>query len=62
MSARGDLEYLRAGKIHLDWLLPSNVLGPLSKALFNDMVSTAEDLVWKQNIHSGRRGPETKAP
>lgn len=62
MSTRADLEYLRAGKLHLDWLLPSSVLGPLSKALFNDMVSSAEDIVWRQNIHDGRRRPETKAP
>lgn len=61
MSTRADLEYLRAGKLHLDWLLPSSVLGPLSKALFNDMVSSAEDLLWRQNTQDGGRRPESKA-
>lgn len=60
MSTRADLEYLRAGKIQLDWRIPSYVLGPLSKALFSDMVSSAEDLVWKQSIYKGQRNLENK--
>ncbi|RSL39474.1 hypothetical protein CEP54_016317 [Fusarium duplospermum] len=46
-SARADLEHLRAGKIHLDLDTPSNGTVPALKALFENMLSNAQDFVWK---------------
>ncbi|CAH0015634.1 unnamed protein product [Clonostachys rhizophaga] len=54
-SARADLEHLRAGKIHLDLDTPSNGTVPALKALFENMLSNAQDFVWKPDFfHSTR--------
>ncbi|RSL39572.1 hypothetical protein CEP53_013960 [Fusarium sp. AF-6] len=44
-SARADLEHLRAGKMHLDRDIPRNTAGHALMALFENMLSTAQDLV-----------------
>ncbi|KAF9875487.1 hypothetical protein CkaCkLH20_06868 [Colletotrichum karsti] len=55
MSSRADLEYLRAGKMHLYWDMPANVSGPALKALFDNMLSSAEEMVSKHSIGLGSR-------
>lgn len=49
ISTRADLEHLRAGKIHLDRDAHKNFAIPGAKALFKNMLSSAQDLVWKGN-------------
>jgi hypothetical protein len=47
LSTRADLEYLRAGKIHLEQDTPKGVAGPALQMLFVDMLTSAGDIVWK---------------
>ncbi|KAL1634605.1 hypothetical protein SLS56_002299 [Neofusicoccum ribis] len=47
MCSRVDLEHLRAGMIHLQREIHDNHAGSRCARLFESMVSSAEDLVWK---------------
>ncbi|KAH6950288.1 fungal-specific transcription factor domain-containing protein [Ilyonectria sp. MPI-CAGE-AT-0026] len=49
LSTRADLEHLRAGKIHLDRDLPESIVIPGLKAMFENMLSSAQDLIWKHS-------------
>lgn len=49
ISSRADLEYLRAGKLHLEHDRPINIAIPTIIKLFNDMLTTAEEAVQKRN-------------
>ncbi|KAF4856171.1 putative transcriptional regulatory protein [Colletotrichum siamense] len=48
ISSRADLEYLRAGKLHLEHDCPVSIAIPTVTKLFNDMLSTAEEAVQKR--------------
>ncbi|KEZ45100.1 hypothetical protein SAPIO_CDS2530 [Scedosporium apiospermum] len=49
LSARADLEHLRACKLHLERDTPNDVIGPVLKTLFANMVVSAHDLVWRSS-------------
>lgn len=51
MSSRADIEYLRAGKTHLERDMAANIIGPAVKALFDGMLSSAEEMVSKQTCY-----------
>jgi len=55
LAARADLEHLRACKLHLERDTPHNVTGPSLKALFDYMVTSAHDLVWKPSSSAPER-------
>lgn len=46
LSARADLELLRAGTIHLERDTPDNVAGPGIDGMIDNLVIKANDLVW----------------
>lgn len=49
LSSRADLEHLRAVRIHLQRDDLQSNFSPSLRALFNNMVKSAEELVWKQS-------------
>lgn len=55
-SARADLEYLRVGKVHLERDAPAQVARPELKKFLDGMVSSAQDIVWKNSGSSPGNG------
>ncbi|CVL05055.1 uncharacterized protein FMAN_13026 [Fusarium mangiferae] len=51
LSARADLELLRAGTIHLQRDTPNTVPGPGIHSMIDNLVIKANDLVWKGKSH-----------